>query len=215
MKIGVFDSGVGGQAVATSIGLAFPDDDVVFINDHENVPYGAKTEIELLDLSRPKLHNLAIQGCRVIVVACNSVSTTILDQLQSEIEVPLIGVEPMIKEAVNMSNSKVITVCATPRTLKSKRYAQLCQDYAGETVIIEPDCSQWADMIENQSIDRLKIELTISDTLDQGADVIVLGCTHYHWIQALISSVCTDRATVVQPEQHIIQKLKTVLGQQT
>jgi len=215
MKIGVFDSGVGGQAVATSIGLALPEEDVIFINDHENVPYGTKTELQLLEFTRPKLQNLTAQGCKVIVIACNSVSTTILDQLQSEFTVPLIGVEPMVEEAVNRSKSKVITVCATPRTLKSKRYGQLCQEYAGETAIIEPDCSEWADMIENQSIDRLKIELTIRDTLEQGADVIVLGCTHYHWIQALIASVCEERATIVQPEQHIIKKVKTTLEQLT
>lgn len=213
-KIGVFDSGIGGQSVATAIGVALPEDDVVFVNDPENVPYGIKTEDQLYTLALPRLKELAGSGCEVIVIACNSVSTTILGRLQKEISVPLIGVEPRIEEALGKSKSKIIAVCATPRTLASSRYKQLCHEYAKDAVIIEPDCSEWALMIERDAIDRAKIKMAIEDTVQQGADVIVLGCTHYHWIESLIHSIANGEAYVLQPEQFIVREVQQVLSRQ-
>lgn len=211
-KIGVFDSGVGGQSVATAIGLALPDDDVIFVHDHENVPYGTKTADELFELSLPKLRELAENGSEVIVIACNSVSTTILDRLKSEINVPLIGVEPMVGEAARQSKNKVVAVCATPLTLASERYRRLRLEHANPIALIEPDCSEWAYMIEQDMVDRARVSHTIEDAIEQGADVIVLGCTHYHWIESLIKSIAGNRAVVLQPEQTIIGQVKQVLG---
>jgi glutamate racemase len=212
-KIGVFDSGVGGQSVATAIGLGLPDDDVIFVNDSLNVPYGTKTEDELYEMALPKLQQLADQGCRVIVIACNSVSTTILDKLQKDISVPLIGVEPLIEQAVEKSSSKVIAVCATPRTLASSRYKELCAQYAVDSVVVEPDCSEWALMIENDAIDRAKIKIAIEDVIQQGADTIVLGCTHYHWIESLIRSIANGKAQIIQPEEFIVGEVRQALLQ--
>jgi len=215
MNIGVFDSGVGGQSVATALGVALPECDIIFLNDYANVPYGSKSESELFDLTLPKIEALAEQGCEIIVIACNSVSTTILPRLQKQIRVPLIGVEPMIEQACEMTKSGVIAVCATPTTLASQRYIDLCHHFATNKVVIEPDCSQWASMIENETIDRLKIELTVNDVLEQGADVIVLGCTHYHWIQSLITYVCGEKASVIQPEEWVIDQVKQELAQRS
>lgn len=213
-KIGVFDSGIGGQSVAKAIGGALPEDDVLFVNDPENVPYGTKTEDQLYSLALPKLKELADSGCEVIVIACNSVSTTILGRLQQDINVPLIGVEPRIEEALGKSKSKIIAVCATPRTLASARYKQLCHEHAKDAVIIEPDCSEWALMIERDAIDRAKIKMAIEDTVQQGADVIVLGCTHYHWIESLIHSIANGEAYVLQPEKFIVREVQQVLSRQ-
>lgn len=211
-NIGVFDSGVGGQSVATAISLALPDDDVIFINDHENVPYGTKSESELYNLALPKLQQLLEKDCEIIVIACNSVSTTIIDQLREALPVELIGVEPMVKEAANISKQEIIAVCATPATLASARYRELCREYANPTVVLEPDCSEWAFMIENDAIDRARITHTIEDVLAQGADVIVLGCTHYHWVESLIKTVVGNKAMVLQPEPTIIEHVRLALG---
>jgi glutamate racemase len=213
MKIGVFDSGVGGKSVTDAIKSALPNREVIYANDSANVPYGTKTPEQLWELCLPKLKELVDGGCKVIVIACNSVSTTILDKLQKELPVPLIGTEPMLSEAVEQSKQGVVAVCATPLTLKSERYQELRQESAGQTAIVEPDCSEWAYMIEHNVIDRAKIRVAIEDVIQQGADVIVLGCTHYHWIEALIKSIAGQRAVVLQPEIKIIDKLKRELSQ--
>ncbi len=210
--VGVFDSGVGGLSVANAIEKAIPGIDVLFVNDFQNVPYGTKSPSQLLALVHPILEDIVEQGCDVIVVACNSVTTTLIEELRKKISIPLIGMEPMIKPAAQQTSSGVIAVCATPTTLASKRYDWLKKTYASDVKIVEPDCSDWTPMIETDQVDPQKIRLRIMAALDEGADVIVLGCTHYHWIEELIKETVAGRAIVLQPEAPVIDQLKRVLA---
>ena len=211
IKIGVFDSGIGGLSVANTIKQTVSDVEVVFVNDVEHVPYGNKTPEKLLDLVSPVLDDLVQKGCQVIVIACNSVTTTIITELRARCSVPLIGMEPMIKPASVLTKSGVVAVCATPLTLRSQRYAYLKQEYASHVQVIEPDCSEWASMIENNQIDRQKIIEQVGDIREAGADVIVLGCTHYHWIEELIRKAAGPPITVLQPEVPVVAQLQRVL----
>jgi glutamate racemase len=211
-KIGVFDSGVGGESVANAIRLALPDADIIYVEDKKNVPYGTKTPDELYALSLPILNTLSDSGCDVLVVACNTVTTTIIERLRASLPVPLIGMEPMVKPAAAQTKSGVIAVCATPATLKSQRYAWLKDTFAKDVKVLEPDCSDWAYMIETNQLDHQKIRERISDVCEQGADMIVLGCTHYHWIEQDIQNIADEySANVIQPEQPVIEQLKRVL----
>jgi glutamate racemase len=144
-------------------------------------------------------------------VACNTVSTTLINQLREELAVTLIAMEPMVKPAAEQTKSGVIAVCATPTTLSSARYAWLKETYATNVTVLEPDCSDWSYMIEHGAIDEQKIAQRIEETIKQGADVIVLGCTHYHWIEELIKRLAAGRALVLQPEAPVIAQLKRVL----
>lgn len=213
MKIGVFDSGVGGLSVADAIKKALPEHQIIFVNDIKNLPYGVKSPDQLLTFVTPILRDLVNQGCKVIVIACNTVSTSIIERLRDIIKVPLIAMEPMIKPAAEKTKTGVIAVCATPTTLASKRYAYLKETYAPGVKVIEPDCSDWALMIESENINTAKINRIIDDICEKNADVIVLGCTHYHWIEELIKEMTRGRAEVIQPEQPVINQLNRVLKQ--
>lgn len=210
-KIGVFDSGIGGLSVAQAIEKAFPEDTVLFLNDSQHVPYGNRTAEEITTLAVPILHELVEQGSEVIVVACNTVTTNIIEELRPLMPVPLIGMEPMIKPAVGLTKSTIIAVCATPATLASPRYAWLKDTYAKNINVIEPDCSNWSAMIEANKLDRAFVTDQIDEVCRRGADVIVLGCTHYHWIQEEIQKASRGRAVVIQPEEAIISRLKQVI----
>ncbi len=162
----------------------------------------------------PILRMMEWEGCEVIVIACNSVSTTIIERLKTALSVNVIGVEPMVEHASQLTKSKVIAVCATPTTLSSARYRQLLKDHATDLVVIEPDCSEWAYMIEQDNIDREIIRSHIRDACEQGADAVVLGCTHYHWIEKDVRSVADlFGAHVLQPEKKIIEELKQAILQ--
>lgn len=212
-KIGVFDSGVGGLSVAKAIEKAFPENEVIFVNDHQNVPYGTKTPEQILNLVEPILKRLVRKGCQVIVVACNTVSTTVVTELRAHISVPLIALEPMVKPAAELTKSKIIAVCATPTTLAGQRYKWLKETYAKGIKVLEPDCHDWAAMIETNKVDRKKISNEIDEACRNGADVIVLGCTHYHWIEDMINEIAAGRAKVIQSEQPVVKQLNKVLEQ--
>lgn len=214
MKIGVFDSGVGGLSVANAIREAFPDHEIMLREDKAHVPYGTRRPDEILSFVVPIFQELADAGCGIIVVACNTVSTTLITPLRERFpDLQLVAIEPMVKPAAALTKSGIIAVCATPATLASNRYMSLKAEYARGLQVLEPDCSDWALMIEHQKVDDEKIAGLISDVLGQGADVIVLGCTHYHWIEEKITAFSDGKAVVLQPEQAIIERLRTVLGQ--
>lgn len=208
MKLGVFDSGIGGEAVAASLRLAFPEAEITTVNDHDNVPYGSKTVEQIKLLTDAAIQPLLDIRCDIIIIACNSASAAAIESLREKYPgQPFIGLEPMVKPAAALTKSGVIAVCATPATLSSDRYSRLVEKYGQNTTIIEPDCSRWASMIEHDQIDRTEIERTINHCCDAGADVIVLACTHYHWIKGLINETARGRAIVLEPSEAIARRV--------
>ncbi len=211
-KIGVFDSGVGGESVAKAIKKQLPEHDIIYVSDNKNVPYGSKTQAELKKLVMPIMQTLS-RHVDVIVIACNTVSTLLVKEIRQEISTPIIALEPMVKPAAEQTKSGVVAVCATPATLGSERYQWLKQAYAKGVEVLEPDCSNWSQMIEANSIQKEHIHEQITTVCEKGADVIVLGCTHYHWIENIINEEAAGRAVVLQPEQPAIKQLNRVLAQ--
>lgn len=211
LKIGVFDSGIGGLSVAAAVKKALPEAEIDFKNDAVHVPYGTKSIEDIYGYTLPILEDMVKEGCSVIVIACNTVTTNLITRLREQIPIPLVGMEPMVKPAAMASKTKTIAVCATPRTLQSERYKWLKANYAKGIKVLEPDCSDWALMIETNNIDRQKIKDQVDSLCGQGADQIVLGCTHYHWIEDIIRRQTKGRAEVNQPEQPVIRQLERVL----
>lgn len=211
IKVGVFDSGIGGLSVAKAIEKSLPNVKVIFRNDNKNIPYGTKTKQHLKILVLPILKTMVAEGCEVIIIACNTVTTTLITELRKELSVPLIGMEPMVKSASKITKSKIIAIFATPTTLASERYNYLKLYFAQGIKVIEPDCSDWTKMIEFNQIDHVKISKITNQVCEQKADVIVLGCTHYHWIEALIKQCASKSAIVLQPEQPVIKQLQQII----
>jgi glutamate racemase len=176
------------------------------------VPYGDKPPAEVLGYVAPLLEGLVAQGCDVVVIACNTVTTQHIAALRQRIQVPLVGIEPMVKPAAAATKTGVIAVCATPGTLTSERYAWLKREFAQGVTVLEPDCGRWAYMVEHNQVNEAEIKRQIDEICDAGADVIVLGCTHYLWIEELLKRLAVERAVVIQPEQPVVARLKHVLG---
>lgn len=213
MKLGIFDSGIGGEAVAAALRVTFPEASIITVNDRQNVPYGNKTQDEVIHLTNAALQPLLSERCDVIILACNTATALAIDWLRNQYPQQLfIGIEPMIKTAAELTKTNSIAVCATPATLKSDRYHSLLTKYASHITVTEPDCSDWAYLIENNKINRQHVQKQIMAACDQGADIIVLGCTHYHWIKDLIIDIAADRATVIEPSDAIGRRVRQLLG---
>jgi glutamate racemase len=214
MKLGVFDSGIGGEAVAAALHETFPDAKIITINDKQNVPYGDKSPDEVRYLTDNAIQPLLSASCDVIILACNTATAIAIEMLRDKYPAQkFIGIEPMIKTAAHLTKSHTIAVCATPATLNSKRYSELVKQYGAHLNIIEPDCSRWAYLIENNQLNRSHIDTIIDDICRRGADVIVLGCTHYHWIKESIVDLAKDRAVIIEPSEAIGRRVTQLLHQ--
>ena len=201
------------MSVVKAIKRELPDLEIIYKEDKEHVPYGTRSIEEIYEFVKPIFQAFVDEGCQVIVVACNTVTTNLIGQLRQEFNVPMVGMEPMVKPAATATKTGVIAVCATPRTLASQRYRWLKAEYAKGVKVLEPDCSDWAYMIESNRVNRDKIAKSIDEVIEQEADQIVLGCTHYHWIEAMIKEIASGRAAVIQPEIPVVARLKRVLEQ--
>lgn len=212
MKLGIFDSGIGGEAVANSLQKEFPKAEVIVVNDHEHVPYGDKTPKEIISLTDTAIQSLLQAECDAIILACNTATSLAISTLRQRYpNQKFIGIEPMIKTASSLTKTKVIAVCATPATLRSERYKELVKTYGSHLSIIEPDCSTWAYMIEHNKINEEEIKQIIDEACGESADVIVLGCTHYHWIKELIRELADGRAKVIEPSEAIGARVRELL----
>lgn len=213
MKIGVFDSGIGGLSVARAIEKELPAAEVLFVHDSpEHFPYATKSPNEIYGFIVPIFQELVHQKCDAIVVACNTVSTTLIRRLRGAFDVPMVALEPMVKPAAALTKSGMVAVCATPTTLASPRYGWLKNTYGQACTFLEPDCSDWSYLIEHNQMNQTRIRQAIEPVLAQAADVIVLGCTHYHWIEAEVNALAAGRAQVIQPESAVVAQLKRVLA---
>lgn len=212
MKIGVFDSGIGGKSIADKLQIDYPDAKIIYVNDQKHVPYGSRTLDDIIQLTDNAIQPLLDAQCDVIVLACNTATAAAIETLRKKYPtMPFIGLEPMVKPASTLTKSGIIAVCATPFTLGSERYLKLKETYASNTTVLEPDCSQWAYLIENNQMDIQRVAEIVNEVCDAGADVIVLACTHYHWIKEEITTVANGRAVVIDPSEAISRRVKDVL----
>jgi glutamate racemase len=211
MRIGIFDSGKGGEIVAARLAQAFSGANLRVVNDRPHMPYGNKTPEQVRALTAHAIQPLLDANCDVIVIACNTATAHAIDLLRRKYPAQIfIGFEPMVKPASRLTRSGVVAVCATPATLASRRYRQLVKDIEPSIKIIEPDCSRWAEMIECGEVDMRAVRETVRLAVEQGADVIVLGCTHYHMLRDEIQRVSGSGVIICEPTAKVIERLRNM-----
>ena len=190
MKIGVFDSGIGGLTVLEEMKKILPHEEFLFYADSINNPYGEKTDQELYFITSNIVDYLIKEICKIIVIACNTATTRCIKFLREKYsDMVFVGTEPAIKVACDR-NYRNILVMATPATISSERTHILVNDNKKEFEnIFLVSCEGLANAIENKDIDKQKsILLSIYDEYkNRDIDAIVLGCTHYPHIKSLIN----------------------------
>jgi glutamate racemase len=212
MKIGVFDSGIGGKAIAENLRHEFSGIEIVYVDDAIHVPYGDRSADEIILLTDAAIQPLLSSACEIIVLACNSATAAAIETLRARYPSHhFVGLEPMVKTAATLTKTNVVAICATPFTLSSQRYQTLKAKYATDIVVLEPDCSEWASMIEDNTVNDWKIAQTIHKVCNDGADVIVLACTHYHWIKKQIQSLADEKAIVIDPSDAINRRVRYII----
>lgn len=209
--IGVFDSGVGGLSVLRHIREVLPNERLIYVADSGHVPYGDKSreyiEARALIISR----FLQQQGADAIVIACNTASAAAAATLRSTFNMPIVAMEPAVKPALAASRNGIVGVLATTGTLASARFAALLERYAGEGEIITQGCIGLVEQVEkgelNSAQTRTLIEQYTAPLLAQGADTLILGCTHYPFLAELIADVVGSNIALVETGAAVARQL--------
>ena len=217
--IGVFDSGVGGLTVAREIMRNLPNEEIVYFGDTARVPYGSKSKETVLRYSRQIVRFLQTQEVKAIVIACNTASAMALEEIQSEISIPIIGVvKPGAKVAAEMTKNKRVGVIGTAATVGSHIYRELIQQYDPKIEVIEKATPLLCPLVEEgwlkDSVTDMVLERYLEDLLDQDIDSLIMGCTHYPLIRRTIQKVMGDQVRLVNPAYETALELKRLLDQQ-
>ncbi len=215
--IGVFDSGLGGLSVLAAIARELPRANLIYLADTAHVPYGDKPDNFITGRVLAIGQHLANQGCKLIVVACNTATTTAIQALRDHLpHIQVVGVEPGVKPAAHGSLKRHIAVLATETTARSKRLAHLIDTYAAQVKVELVPCPGWATHVETLQPDtptfRAEVEQKIRPLLAAGVDRIVLGCTHYAFLIPIIEPLLVGHAQLVDVADAVARQVLRLRG---
>jgi glutamate racemase len=221
--IGVFDSGIGGLSILKALRAELPHESFVYIADSGNAPYGEKGDAFVIDRSRALTSTLLNDyGVKALVIACNTATAAAAKLLRAEFpDLPLVGVEPALKPAVQLSQTRKIGVMATRGTLESAKFAALKASLADQTEFIIQPCDGLAAAIETQNTPKI-IALLAEYTRQMQRygqfgsangqiDTLVLGCTHYPFISDLLRVHTGPHVHVIDTGEPVARQTRRLL----
>jgi len=216
--VGVFDSGVGGLSVLREIHALLPSQPLYYIGDQAHVPYGKRYSDEIRSFAIAIVEFLINLGAGLIVVACNTASAAALTELRIKFPtIPFVGMEPAVKPASQQTHNGVVGVLATPATFQGALYSTLVEKFAQDVKLLTHTLPGLVEEIEEGNLKstrtRAILQEAIEPMLAQGADTLVLGCTHYPFVLPLIREIAGEGVQVIDPAPAIARRTKTLLQQ--
>lgn len=213
--IAVFDSGVGGISVLKHIHALLPNEQLLYVADSKYAPYGNKTAAEIQARCLEIADFLIEKNAKALVVACNTATAAAIDVLREKYTLPIIGMEPAVKPAAEASKNGIIGVLATIGTLKSAQFAGLLESYGRNVKVVTQACVGLVECIErgelNADATKALIKHYCAPLLAEGADTIVLGCTHYPFVRQLIEQVVGSQVALIDTGAAVAKHLKQQL----
>ncbi|MBM3137426.1 MAG: glutamate racemase, partial [Chloroflexi bacterium] len=209
--IGIFDSGVGGLSVLKEIHRLMPQAVLFYIADQAHVPYGKRSLEEIRGFSFVITRFLIEQGAAIIVVACNTASAAALQELRAAFpETLFVGMEPAVKPATQHTHNGIVGVLATPATFQGRLYNTLVERFAQDVRILTDTLPGLVEEIEAGRLDspetRRILETAIRPMVAEGADTLVLGCTHFPFVLPLIREIAGSSVEVIDPAPAIARR---------
>jgi glutamate racemase len=211
--IGVYDSGVGGLSVLSSIRELLPHENLIYVADSGYMPYGQKSQDFVTERALKVTEYFLSKNTKAIAIPCNTATAAAIKVLRERYpQIPFIGIEPAIKPAARMTKSGVIGVLATTGTLVSHTFGELVRREAPNAEVLLKPCPGWVDLVESGKIsgadvDKLVAE-PLSELLDRHADVLVLGCTHFPFLLDAIRHYVGGELPVLETGKPFARQLR-------
>jgi glutamate racemase len=209
----VFDSGVGGLSVLRAIRQELPFEDLVYAGDSGFAPYGDKSHDFVQGRATAITELLIREHSKAVVVACNTATGIAIDSLRAQFsDLPIVAIEPAVKPAAAKTKSGVVGVLATSGTLASPNVTRLLNKYGVDVEILTQAGTGLVEQVERGDVSgertRALIEQYVRPLLDKGADVLVLGCTHYPFLAEAIRDVAGAGIDVIDPATAVARELR-------
>jgi glutamate racemase len=202
--IGVLDSGIGGLSVLREVRAVLPAADLTYVADRANAPYGTKSLDEVRSLTHEVVRWLADRSANPIVVACNTASAAALDSLRDHHRgISFVGMEPAVKPAASSTETGVVGVLATRATFQGKLFRSVVSRFGGSAEIITAACPEWVSLVESGEVRGPVAETAVRSCVEpliaRGADLLVIGCTHFSFLVPLIAEVAGSGVRIIDP----------------
>ena len=215
--IGVYDSGFGGLSVWRELYRELPEESLVYLGDGKNCPYGSLPVEQIRTIAEQAVRELIDRGCKMVVVACNTATSAAIGYLRERYpSIPIVGLEPAVKPACERTRSGVVGVVATERSLESDKFLSTLARYGGGVEVIRSVGEGFVEAVEAneealpQTLD--KVARVIEPIIERGADVIVLGCTHYPFLRDVIRDVVGCRAVeIIDSGEAVAKRVESLL----
>jgi glutamate racemase len=213
--VGLFDSGVGGLSVLREIRAALPSESVYYVADSAHAPWGDKPPSFVRERGLKIAHFLVAEGVKAIVIGSNTGTAGAAEALRSDLDIPVVGIEPGIKPAVNATRSRVVGAIVPAAVGGSDRLASLLDRFSGDVEVIVQPVPGVVEHIEAADLDgpelRRMVEGYVRPMLDAGADTIVLGSTHYVFLKPLLAEIAGDHVALIETGAAVARRLAQVL----
>lgn len=213
--IGFFDSGVGGTSIWKEVITLLPNENTIYLADSKNAPYGQKSKDEIIHFSIKNTELLLNLNAKLIVVACNTATTNAIDILREKYKVPFIGIEPAIKPAELVTQTKKIGILATKGTLNSAFFESSSEKINSDITMIEQIGEGLVNLIEEGKIDseemKTLLQQHLTPMLQQGIDALVLGCTHYPYLIPKIKRIVGNKIKIIDSGLAVAKQTKNIL----
>ena len=216
--IGVFDSGLGGISVWRALYDALPNESLIYLGDGARCPYGSRSREEVLQYTEEAVERLLAEGCKMVVVACNTATAISISYLRDKYpSIPFVGLEPAVKPAALTTKSGVIGVLATKRSLEGDHFRRAEAKYGAEVTILKAVGEGFVEAVENNeehTAETLElVRKAVMPLVDGGADKIVLGCTHYPFLRDEIARIAGDGVDIVDSSEAVARRVATLLDE--
>ena len=213
--IGIFDSGVGGLTVFDALARTCPAESLIYFGDTGRYPYGVRSKRVIVEYSRQIAGFLEQQGCKFLVVACNSASSLALEEVRASASVDVIGViEPGAAAAVRSTRNRHVGVIGTEATIRSGAYARSIHEIQPDIQITAIPCPLFVSLAEEgfagKPATRLVAEEYLAPLIAAGVDTLVLGCTHYPLLKSDIAAIMGEGVELIDSATEVAR----VVGEQ-